>query len=112
MFEKIYKRKFDVDRHENGPLGAERRAFLQKFSDEENPSQNRLVIVACYLLLVTEILRLAERGDEKIGLKEIQEQAGVWSTRKSKRLRPLRQCCPIDNVSNLEVVRSIGQPFV
>ena len=87
MFEKIYKRRFDIARHENGPLAAERKAFLQKFDEHERPSQNRLVIVACYLLLVTETLRLAERGDEKIGLKEIKEQAALWSTRKSNRFR-------------------------
>ncbi|APZ96355.1 tyrosine-type recombinase/integrase [Fuerstiella marisgermanici] len=87
MFEKIYKRRFDITRHENGPLAEERKAFLQKFDEHERPSQNRLVIVACYLLLITETLRLAERGDEKIGLKEIKEQAALWSTRKSNRFK-------------------------
>ncbi len=87
MFAQIYKRKFDITRHENGPLAAERTAFLQNFDERERPSQNRQVIVACYLLLVTETLRLAERGDEKVGLKEIKEQAALWSTRKSNRFK-------------------------
>ena len=87
LFEEIYKRKFDITRHENGPLPAERKAFLRYLAEDERQSKTNLVIAACYLLVVAEALRLAERHDQKIRLKEIEDQATRWSKRKSKRFR-------------------------
>lgn len=87
MFEEIYKRRSTLERHENGPLATERKAFLRALAEHENQSKSNLVIVACYLLVVAETLQLAERGAAKIGLKEIEEQATRWSKRKSKRFK-------------------------
>ena len=87
MFEEIYKRGPTLARHENGPLSTERQAFLRHLADHECQSKNSLVVAACYLLLVAEAFRLAERSDEKIELKEIETLATQWSKRDSKRFR-------------------------
>ena len=87
MFEEIYKRGPTLERHENGPLSAERKAFLRYLAEDERQSKTNLVIAACYLLVVAEALRLAKRRDEKIGPKEIEGQATRWSKRNSKRFR-------------------------
>jgi site-specific recombinase XerD len=87
MFEELYKRGPTLARHANGPLSTERKAFLRYLADHERQSKSNLVIAACYLLVVAETLRLAERSDDKIGLKAIEEQATQWSKRKSKRFR-------------------------
>lgn len=87
MFEGLYKRSPTLARHRNGPLAAERELFLRHLADDERQRREQLVIAASYLLAVAERLRLSDRGQQAIGLGEIEEQAERWSVRATGRFR-------------------------
>lgn len=86
MFEKLCKSPWSLARHRNGPLAAEREAFLRKLADEAI-QRSDLLIAASYLLIVAERLRLADRPPGRISLQEVQAAAAQWSVRKTGRFK-------------------------
>lgn len=93
MFDKLYKRRHAVTRHENGPLAEERRRYLVHCA-EQQMSPVTLGHVARYLLIVAKALRLAERPRELITRTEIEAAADRWVKRQRRR-----------KVQNVRVVR-------
>lgn len=86
MFDMLYKSPRILARHRNGPLAAEREAFLRKLADEGTKRSN-LLIAASYLLIVAERLRLADSKQRRVGLAEVKTEAAHWSARKTGRFK-------------------------
>ena len=82
MFDRLFRRRFVLTRHQNGPLADERRRYLV-YCAEQGLSWRTLQSVALYTLVVAEALRMAERPGELITRAEIEAEADQWFNRRS-----------------------------
>jgi hypothetical protein len=80
MFHKLFEREHALIRHRSAPLASERRSYLIHLATQ-GVALATLKVVAHYLLAITERLRLSDRPERKIGLKEIKRCAGSWGCR-------------------------------
>jgi hypothetical protein len=89
MFERLFKHPDDVHRHRLAPLLSERLRFLEHLAGEQL-ADSTLRVVAYYLLVVINYLRLVERPTAVISSTEIKEAATRWSTSDQTRNRKAR----------------------
>ena len=85
MFEQFCDQPAALARHRAGPLVQERLAYLSHLAGQGMCIRS-LQHAACYLLVVAEYLRLADRPNEAIGHEEIERQAVRWANRRSSRM--------------------------
>src|SRR5579862_1685115 len=85
MFEQFCKRPAALARHRDGPLVQERLAYLAHRA-AQGMCIKSLHQAACYLLVVTDYLRLAYRPGEAIASDEIERQATRWAKRRSSQV--------------------------
>jgi integrase/recombinase XerD len=77
MFERLFKRPQTLACQRAGPLPEERLRYLSCRADQ-GATRITLREMAHYLLVVAEVLRLADRPDEVISWAEIEQQAVRW----------------------------------
>lgn len=82
MFDLLFKHPATRRRHQSGPLAQERLAYLKHLADG-GMRHASLLGVAPYLLVIARYLHLAKRGDEAIGVDEIERKAALWARRRS-----------------------------
>jgi site-specific recombinase XerD len=79
MFDQLFPHPHALARQRAGPLAQERRRYLDHL-DRLGMARGTLANAACYVLAVVEHLRLAERPDETITLRELAEEATRWAS--------------------------------
>jgi site-specific recombinase XerD len=83
MFEYLVKRPYALARHRNSPLAEERRRYLAHCA-ELGMARNTLHLIAIYLLIITDVLRLGDRPDDLITPAEIEAEAIRRGKRRNK----------------------------
>ena len=83
MFERLFHQPRTLTRQRAGPLQEERLRYLSYRADQ-GITCRILQETAHSLLVVTEVLRLADRPGEAISLSEIEQQALLYSRKLSE----------------------------
>lgn len=89
MFEHLFKATYTLARHRQNPLAEQRHRYLVHCA-ELGMALNVRRTIACYLLVITDYLRLGDRPGDKITLAEIEAQADRWADRPTRRARNAR----------------------
>ncbi|HEY7159397.1 MAG TPA: tyrosine-type recombinase/integrase [Gemmataceae bacterium] len=87
MFDQLFSRPGAVARHRAGPLLEERLRCLSHLA-ELGMRRTDLQIMAHYLLVIAQLLRLADRPGEVISRDEIDQKALLWSQQSGPRKIP------------------------
>src|SRR3954468_24109230 len=80
MFDQLFERPHALARQRAGPLAEERLRYLGHLADQ-GMARKTLRVVACYLLVVADYLRLADRQSEAISHAELEQKATLWAER-------------------------------
>src|SRR6266849_4424710 len=94
MFDRLFKRRQALARHQNGPLAEERRRYLEHCAKQQM-SLVTLGHIARNTLIVAKALRLSDRPGELITRSEIAAKADHWVKRRprARRVRNVRVAC-------------------
>jgi integrase/recombinase XerD len=83
MFEQLFERPHALARQQNGPAAEERRRYLAHCA-ERQMARRTLRLIAIYILIVANALRLADRPGELITRAEIEAEADRWANRRPR----------------------------
>lgn len=89
MFEHLFKAPYTLARHRQSPLAEQRHRYLIHCAEMGLALSVRRTI-ACYLLVITDYLRLGDRPGDQITQAEIEAQADCWAKRPTRRARKAR----------------------
>ena len=78
MLEKIVTRRWYLQKHLDAPLLKEREEFLE-LKMSEGKGHNYLLTLADYLLLIVNMLKMADGGMRIIKISEIEDAAALWA---------------------------------
>lgn len=81
MFEKLFRDRLTIAKHRNGPLSAEREAYLRK-REEEGYSRESLVAHARRILFIAETFKKLSTG---VTTAEIARTAKRWTTKRKRK---------------------------
>src|SRR5262245_24161542 len=84
MFEQLFTRPKALARQRNSPLVEERLAYLAHL-DRQGMVRGTRRVVALYLLIIAQRLRLDRRPGEVIPLAEIEQRATRWANRPDRK---------------------------
>ena len=78
MLEMIIKRKWYLQKHLDAPLLKEREDYLEIMA-QKGIVRSSLLSMADYLLLIVNMLSMADEQPRKITIQEIKDAAELWS---------------------------------